>query len=277
MANQGKSDVQIAHEWVYHEVQKPCDWKVESGDGQQSPVRISSEPPEATKTERLTIHYRAAVAKVKYKYPALEFYPEKEGDWGHIEIGCETWNLVKIHAHAKAEHSLYCHDSFAEPKEKSEKQESQDSEGCEETNHPLLPAEIHFVHTRADQEQDGFLVLGVFARNAIEGEQPVHLPFLDHLRQGHHELTSDGLVLHAGNALCPGCLLPGQRDYYSYRGSLTTPPCSDNVDFLLFPQTIAVRKDQLEEFDQLFPGGTNRPIQKSNELEVRRNGRVRVP
>jgi len=264
---------------VYDEVQKPCDWEVERGHGQQSPVRIDKAvPADKVELEPLTIHYRAAVAKVKYKYPALEFYPEKEGDWGHIEIGCETWNLVKIHAHSKAEHSLYCHDGIAESKEKSEKQDSQDSEdseGCEETNHPLLPAEIHFVHTRADEEQDGFLVLGVFARDALEGEQPVHLPFLDHLRQGHHELTSDGMVLHAGIALCPGCLLPGKRDYFSYRGSLTTPPCSENVDFLLFEQPIPVRSNQLTEFDQLFPGGTNRRIQTSpSNLKVRKNARV---
>ena len=274
MARPGKSDVQIAHTWVYDEVQKPCDWEVERGSGQQSPVRISSEPPQPTETEPLTIQYRAAVAKVKYKYPALEFYPEKEGDWGYLEIGCETWNLVKIHAHAKAEHSLFCHDEFTQSKKKSRKKKSQGSDESGESHHPLLPAEIHFVHTRVDKKQDGYLVLGVFARDAMEGEQPVHLPFLDHLREGHHELTSDGLVLHAGVALCPGCLLPGQRDYYSYRGSLTTPPCSENVNFLLFPQTIPVCGNQLVEFDQLFPGGTNRRIQTSPPtLIVRRNGR----
>ena len=254
MAVQGNSGShQIAHDWVYEGVKKPGQWSLKSGGGQQSPVRIDASA-DSSSPEPITTCYKAAPAKVKYKYPALEYYPRHAGEWGHLEIGCERWNLVKIHAHAKAEHSLFCHDRYGSP---------------------LLPAEIHFVHTRADSPDDRFLVLGVFARGCEDGEQPVVLPFLDHLRSGQYELTTDGLVLSADIALCPGCLLPGKRDYYSYQGSLTTPPCTENVDFLLLEQTIPVRRSQLEEFDELFPGCTNRPIQPSPDLEVRRNERHR--
>jgi carbonic anhydrase len=51
----------------------------------------------------------------------------------------------------------------------------------------------------------------------------------------------------------PACLLPGDKSqYYTYTGSLTTPPCYESVRFLLFKETVFVSEEQLAAFRQLL-------------------------
>ncbi|WMW80471.1 carbonic anhydrase family protein [Undibacterium cyanobacteriorum] len=57
-------------------------------------------------------------------------------------------------------------------------------------------------------------------------------------------------------------LLPAKRDYYTYMGSLTTPPCSEGVLWLVLKQTVEVSADQIGIFSRLYPMNA-RPIQKS--------------
>jgi carbonic anhydrase len=43
-------------------------------------------------------------------------------------------------------------------------------------------------------------------------------------------------------------ILPTDRKYYTYIGSLTTPPCSQGVSFFLFKQKMEVSSTQLDKF-----------------------------
>ena len=60
-------------------------------------------------------------------------------------------------------------------------------------------------------------------------------------------------------------LLPTVQTTYRYSGSLTTPPCSEGVHWLLMTTPIEASPDQLHALEELFEGGNNRPIQPIND------------
>ena len=55
-------------------------------------------------------------------------------------------------------------------------------------------------------------------------------------------------------------LLPPSRGYYTYMGSLTTPPCSEGVLWLVMKQPVQVSQDQINIFSRLYKNNA-RPIQ----------------
>ena len=57
-----------------------------------------------------------------------------------------------------------------------------------------------------------------------------------------------------------GQLLPARRDYYTYMGSLTTPPCSEGVLWLVMKDPIQLSSQQIAIFSRLYPMNA-RPIQ----------------
>ena len=59
----------------------------------------------------------------------------------------------------------------------------------------------------------------------------------------------------------PPNLLPTSR-YYTYMGSLTTPPCSEGVLWLVMKQPVQVSQDQINIFSRLYRNNA-RPIQPS--------------
>lgn len=56
-------------------------------------------------------------------------------------------------------------------------------------------------------------------------------------------------------------LIPKSRDYYTYMGSLTTPPCTEGVLWLVMKETIEMSPEQIFIFSRLYPMNA-RPIQK---------------
>jgi carbonic anhydrase len=58
-------------------------------------------------------------------------------------------------------------------------------------------------------------------------------------------------------------LLPAGRNHYRYAGSLTTPPCSETVDWLVLADAIEVAAADVERFAKLYPMNA-RPVQPRN-------------
>ena len=56
-------------------------------------------------------------------------------------------------------------------------------------------------------------------------------------------------------------LLPADRRYYTYMGSLTTPPCSEGVQWIVMRQPVTVTPEQIEIFARIYPMNS-RPVQQ---------------
>ena len=114
------------------------------------------------------------------------------------------------------------------------------------------PMEVHFVH----QGETGFAVLGVFFK---EGKENIALKEIwDAMpTQKQPESLIPGVTIEIAS------LLPPNRSTYRYFGSLTTPPCSEVVRWVVFEEPIEISREQIEQFRQIFPLNA-RPIQSLN-------------
>lgn len=114
------------------------------------------------------------------------------------------------------------------------------------------PMVVHLVHQAADG------ALAVVAVLLDEGaENPVIQKFWSYipLEQGHTVRAQEVPVDLQQ-------LLPVERGYYTYMGSLTTPPCSEGVLWLVLKQPVTVSTEQISNFSRLYPYNA-RPVQNS--------------
>jgi carbonic anhydrase len=63
-------------------------------------------------------------------------------------------------------------------------------------------------------------------------------------------------------------LLPQNRAYYRFTGSLTTPPCSEGVTWLVMKNPITASKDQIDRLPGVLHHSNNRPVQALNGREI---------
>jgi carbonic anhydrase len=63
--------------------------------------------------------------------------------------------------------------------------------------------------------------------------------------------------------LDPNDLLPQRRDYYTFMGSLTTPPCTEGVLWMVMKEPVQASPAQMALFSRLYPLNA-RPVQPSN-------------
>lgn len=65
-------------------------------------------------------------------------------------------------------------------------------------------------------------------------------------------------------------LLPGDRSYWTYMGSLTTPPCTEGVRWLVMQSPVTISRQQYRAFIGLF-GVNSRPVQDTNGRRIEAN------
>jgi carbonic anhydrase len=58
-------------------------------------------------------------------------------------------------------------------------------------------------------------------------------------------------------------LLPADRGYWTYTGSVTTPPCGEGVQWFVFEQPMTISRTQLRAFSAIY-ARNNRPTQELN-------------
>ncbi len=63
-------------------------------------------------------------------------------------------------------------------------------------------------------------------------------------------------------------LLPSSRDYYRFNGSLTTPPCTEGVRWLVLKTPVSLSKEQVAAFSKVLEHPNNRPVQPVNARPV---------
>ena len=62
-------------------------------------------------------------------------------------------------------------------------------------------------------------------------------------------------------------LLPTDRRYYTYMGSLTTPPCSEGVQWVVMRQPVSLSPEQIELFERIHPENA-RPLQEASGRRI---------
>lgn len=82
-------------------------------------------------------------------------------------------------------------------------------------------------------------------------------PIFAHLPRVGEQVTVDGLTLDAST------LLPANKGYYSFAGSLTTPPCSEGVQWMVLKEPVKLGAQQIKAFRQLYNANA-RPVQPLN-------------
>jgi carbonic anhydrase len=150
-----------------------------------------------------------------------------------LTVGKDKYALQQFHFHRPSEHLI---------------------------NGKDFPMEAHFVHSN---DAGSLAVIGVMMMtgtpNATFGKIVSTMP------------KDEGPPVKADGAIDANRLLPGKRSYYSYEGSLTTPPCSEVVNWFLLTDPIHVADADVAAFAKLYPMNA-RPAQKVNRRFVLRSG-----
>jgi len=77
----------------------------------------------------------------------------------------------------------------------------------------------------------------------------------------------DREVTYEDESINVGNLFPSVKEYYHYNGSLTTPPCTENVSWFVLKKPVEVSKEQMLFFERVI-GENARPVQKLNHRIV---------
>ncbi|XP_075684190.1 carbonic anhydrase 3-like [Rhinoderma darwinii] len=158
---------------------------------------------------------------------------------------------------------------------------SSDDHGSEHVIDGLRYAgEIQFVHwhamydniTEARKNPEGVVILSVFLKI---GKAKPHLKAI---LEALDCIKTKGKKAHFTD-FDPSILFPTSRDYWTYQGSYTTPPCEECVTWLLLREPITVSSEQMEKFRSIFSTmecevpmhmvNNYRPTQPLNGREVR--------
>lgn len=115
-------------------------------------------------------------------------------------------------------------------------------------NHKSSAMEIHLVHRNSQGE---LAVVGLM------------------VEQGKSNALIDDIILYkVGKNDDPiinvADLLPNNKNYFTYNGSLTTPPCSENVKWIIFVEPIQASENQILAV-QAFYETNARPVQPRND------------
>lgn len=148
---------------------------------------------------------------------------------GQLVVGGKSYKLLQFHFHAPSEYTI---------------------------NGKAYPLEVHLVHASDAGE---LAVVGVMfeegAKNAELEKIWAHMP------EDKGENIVEGQMVNVKN------LLPASKSYYRFMGSLTTPPCSEGVNWHMMKNPITASKAQIEAFKALYPMNA-RPLQDENNRLV---------
>ena len=163
-----------------------------------------------------------------------EFIRVNYEDGGGIVLDGRSYQVAEAHSHNPSEHTI---------------------EG------ERFPLEMHLVHR---SEGDRIAVVGVLFR---EGEANAAIQAIIDAAPGEDGATCQASGLGAAD------FLPEGRGFYSYIGSLTTPPYTEGVRWHVMADALEVSADQVARLAALTGGGTNsRPLQLLNGRQITARG-----
>ncbi len=141
-----------------------------------------------------------------------------------ITVDGKSYNLLQFHFHTLSENAI---------------------------DGKLFPLEAHLVHA---DEAGKLAVVGVMFDEGAAN------PLIEQLWMRMPALANSDITV-AGQSINVFSMLPEDKDYYSWEGSLTTPPCTEGVKWMLLKQPMTVSADQVKKFSVVMHGHNNRPVQ----------------
>ena len=153
-----------------------------------------------------------------------------------MRVNGQRWQLAQYHFHAPSEHTV---------------------------KGKAYDMELHLVHKNPRSE---LAVVGVFIRKGA------HNPALDKVFKNLPTEVNKPLEKREVK-INPEQLLPREKGYFHYVGSLTTPPCSEGVRWFVLRQPIEASAEQIQKFSALFEGHTARPVLPINTRFVFSSGK----
>lgn len=141
-----------------------------------------------------------------------------------IMLDDDYYRLVQLHIHKPSEHQL---------------------------QGQTYPLEIHMVH----QGVDGHVaVVGVLVKTG--GANPGLQKMIDHLPQ------DKGVEQTINNEeVNPKDFIPQIHDYYNYFGSLTIPPCTEGLQWIVMAEPITASSSQMAALRKAMDSDNARPVQ----------------
>jgi carbonic anhydrase len=133
--------------------------------------------------------------------------------------------------------------------------------GEETVKSKLSDMDIHLVHQSADGR---LAVIAVRLKEDMGNPNAVLATLWPHLPK------TAGSSDKVADEVNPGGLLPADRGYWTYMGSLTTPPCTEGVRWFIFEQELSLSREQLRTFAPLFKVNT-RPLQDAHGRRIEAN------
>jgi len=103
-----------------------------------------------------------------------------------------------------------------------------------------FPIEVHFVHKYSN---NNFAVLGVMFEEGKEND--LFKKYLNKFPTTKGKFKSDDLIDLLN-------LLPSNKSYYNYKGSLTTPPCSEVVNWYILKSPLTASKNQIKQLSKIL-------------------------
>ncbi len=145
-----------------------------------------------------------------------------------LQIGAERYELRQFHFHTPSEHAL---------------------------NGARSAMEVHFLHAHPSGR---FAAVGAFLTSGGINAAFTQIMSVAPVREGSANLQQP---------LDPTTLVPAEGGLYRYEGSLSTPPCSEIVEWNVFGLPVAVAEADIAAFRKLYPHNA-RPLQPVNRRFV---------
>lgn len=120
-----------------------------------------------------------------------------------------------------------------------------------------FPLEIHFVN---QGNKGNMAVIGVFVKEG--NANPAVEEILNYLPKEKNKLY------HTKEVIDISLLLPTNKSYYNFIGSLTTPPCTEGLNWFLMANPIEASAEQIAKLKTALPANNARPIQPLNGRAV---------
>jgi len=218
--------------WSYDGAEGPDHWSQMEADFSTCSTGKNQSPV------NLTNFIKAELAPIKFDYKAGGDQVMNNGHTVQVNfaegssmiLNDQTFALKQFHVHSPSENQI---------------------------NGKSFPMEAHFVH--ADTDGKLAVIAVMFEEGKANAELQKAWKSMPH-GAGEEVTLKENII---GTAV-----MPSDKSYYRFSGSLTTPPCTEGVTWLVLKKPVTASKEQIENFTHVMHHHNNRPVQHVNARAI---------